>query len=179
MELFQKAKLSSWIIGILVIINLVTLASLWLIRFRETGPVVPKPEQQEERVMRMLRHELQLNQDQFRRFQTTRFRHMERLRGIEEEIIGLRRDILNEVFIEVPDSSIIDSLAGRIGTLETEREKLTADHFNRLQKICDPQQRQHLRSILDRVLPRQERVPQPGRGRRQRGAGRRNRIGGE
>jgi len=183
MDWFKKQKLSNWIIGILVVINTVTLVTLWVMRFDGPRAVAPPPEEgpgREQMVMRLLNDELGLSDQQLEALQGMRRRHFKGFREIGRESMALRRRIMDEMFSATPDTAKVREIAESIGRYHASREIQNAQHFQHLWTICTPEQRQKFQSLVHEILPdpmargRQGRRPKGGRPfeRGRRGAGR-------
>lgn len=156
MDWFKKQKLTNWIIGALIIINIGTLVSLWILQPGRAAIVPPLVPEHEQRVMELLRGELGLNDTQAEEFRAMRRSHFEQSRDVNARIMDLRRELMDAIIASPADSLRIEELADRLGTLHRERELDNAYHLNRLGTICTPGQRVRLHMLMRDLLPEGE-----------------------
>jgi len=152
---------------IMVLLNIGTLVTIWMIQPPRLGGVV-FGEEQPRRVQRFLQRELSLTPEQLDAFQRLRREHMRETQSI---ITGLQEtrsayfELLNR-----PDSAVSttarDSLEQRIGRAHARLEASTYRHFRELRDILDEEQRQRFNRVIDQTMQRRSR----GRNRRQPGS---------
>lgn len=160
MDWFKKQKLSNWIIGILILFNVITLISLWAVRLHRPAELPPEEAQHERRILNFLRGELDLNETQAAGFKKMRYGHFERFRNISSRITDLRHGIMESVFTDPPDTVHIKQLAEQLGRLHADKEFRNAEHFLRLRQICTPEQKKKFNKLMHNLLPG---TPQRGR----------------
>ncbi|MBS3771010.1 MAG: periplasmic heavy metal sensor [Bacteroidales bacterium] len=95
-----------------------------------------------------IKRRLQLDQEQFREFQTLHKENMELMKGIARELSNKRDTLMEELAKEASDSSKMNRLAREIGTLHTQLKKNTIDHFTKMKKLCTPEQRERLNRMI-------------------------------
>ncbi|QSE97655.1 Spy/CpxP family protein refolding chaperone [Fulvivirga lutea] len=132
------------IIGILIIINLTTLAFLWNIKkgFDGDGPGKHRHEMYFER-------KLGLDEVQSKKFEESRRRHFEKMNSLKKEIRKLRND-LSSLIKEQSESEAKDIIQ-KIGEKHAEMELANFNHFNELRSYCTPKQQQMFDSIMNKV----------------------------
>jgi hypothetical protein len=69
---------------------------------------------------------------------------------------------MEELFKEIPDTSLTCKLAQQIGELQTEIEVITFNHFMDLKQLCGKDQQDKLHTLLDEFY-RRNRPPGPDR----------------
>lgn len=141
-------KYTKWIIGILVLLNLVLLSVLFF----------PKPDQQEERGRRnpnnFLKKELNLTDAQLVQFKELRKTHFETSKEILKDIRTLKNEMLEAIAAASPDTLRANNLAEQIGLKETAKEKLLVQHYLELQEVCAPEQREKLKRVFKKAMSR-------------------------
>lgn len=91
--------------------------------------------------------------------------HHQRLRGLSEDIRGLK----DELFKGLSDTSLrdvnIDSISGLIGEKEAAKDLEVYRHFNEVQKLCNENQKEKFSKIIKDALRRgaREQGPPPGK----------------
>lgn len=166
----EYAKKYRWaLIGfiILLVLNIATLATIWIIR-PPTRLAGFGEQEQPRRVQRFLERELDLSRQQRESFRQLRENHMRETRSLVSELLDSRRayyELLNR-----PDSaigvSVKDSLVRRIGSAHARLEESTYNHFQEVRRILDEEQRRQFDSIIEQTIERRSRNRrQPGRGR--------------
>ncbi len=95
-----------------------------------------------------IKRRLQLDQKQFREFQTLHKETMESMKDITRELSNKRDTLTKELAKEASDSSKMNRLAREIGMLHTQLKKNTIDHFTKMKKLCTPEQRERLNRMI-------------------------------
>ncbi|MCK5148991.1 periplasmic heavy metal sensor [bacterium] len=170
MDWFKKQKLSNWIIGALIIANVITLSSLWMIRIQHSKHSFRPRDAgrgKELMVMRLLKEELHLGDEQVEEFRAMRHQHFKGFRAAGQEMMELRRGLMDAMYSDPPDTLRVKELADVIGTFHIERELKNAQHFQLLSDICTPEQRKKLKLLINEILPH----PPSGAWRGRRGKG--------
>ncbi|GEM_PF-1847196 len=145
-----------WTLALLIGINIVTLAAIWLTVIRKPSGGDPPPGRQggPEEVQAFLRRELGLSDDQAAAFDGIRDRFVEAARPTHEEIRKLKEQGLAEMFKPEPDRAMLEALTSRIGILRGEEERLLSLHFLDLMAALRPEQRPKFQSILREFMIR-------------------------
>ena len=155
MDWFKKQKLSNWIIGALIVINTVTLVTLWVMRFE--GPPEPAPPEDGPgrglMVMHFLSRELDLSDSQLEALQGLRQKHFKDFPEMANQSMALRRSLMDEMFSESPDTVKVKEIIDGIGARFIDREIRNARHFQHLWTICTPEQRVKFKALIHEILP--------------------------
>jgi len=144
-----------WAVGLLIALNLLTLAALWLtvVRRPSWGPR-PGDRGNPEEFQNFLRRELGLSDAQAAEFDRIRDRFVEAARPTHDEIRKLKEQILAEMLKTEPDRILLEGLTARIGVLRGEEEKLLTFHFLDLMASLKPEQKPKFLSILREFMTR-------------------------
>lgn len=165
MDFFTKNKVLFWCVIILIMLNVVTLASFWL-RKPPVGPHAGperKPTGQQ-----LMEQRLDLSPEAADRIERLRNEHFARTRPLQEDMHRIRLDILDEIFSDTPDPDIIDAMLAELDKRQSLFEENLFTHFQELKGVCDPRQAQELKSMLraliEQTRPREPGQPRPGPG---------------
>jgi len=167
MDIFSRKHLSTWAIALLVVLNIATLATLWLSLLRKpAGP--PRREESEaaagggerarpaegtaDDVRLFLERELGLDAGQKAQFEEMRRRNAAAIQSAQAEIQRLKKAEMDAMLASPADPARQDALAAEIGAKETEKEKLLYAHLRDLSALCRPEQQKKFREIVGELL---------------------------
>jgi Spy/CpxP family protein refolding chaperone len=158
MTIFTKQHMTGWIIGLLIILNILSVGTIWFLQFRRQ-PLPPKigPEP----VQHFLEAELQLTQEQAQQFERLRQEHSQAAKALNDAGHQLKGTLLNEVFTDSPDLEKVKHLAEEIGKKQTELDLLLFQHLLALKSLCSPEQADRLQTLIHEVVPPPGKPPQP------------------
>ena len=149
MDFFTKNRLLFWCVGVLLLLNVVTLASFWLRRPPLGPPGGPGGRRGGQRIME---ERLQLSDEQARQFKQIRDEHFLRTIPLGDEIHEIRLDLLDEVFAPDPNETTIQDMTAKIGRRQCQFERQLFHHFQELRNVCTDQQAPELRHLLTGLL---------------------------
>jgi periplasmic protein CpxP/Spy len=141
----KQIKAAAIIVGLLVVLNIALIATIWLQRDRNKMP--PPPGQSD--AQQILVKELSLNDRQVRSFDSLRTVHFRQIGELKQQMRQLKDGFFSG--IGKPASSP-DSIAGAIGQVQTKIELSTYHHFAAVRNLCDPAQQQKFDRIINDVL---------------------------
>lgn len=144
-----NSKYTKWIIGALVLLNLILLSILFFLRPQHGERKRPNPND-------FLKKELNLTDDQAVKFTELRKAHFQKTREELKEIRTLKNEILDAISAESPDTLKANMIADQIGIKEANREKLLVQHYLELQAECSPEQRQKLERVFKKAMSRRK-----------------------
>ena len=154
MNYFTKNKMLFWCVAVLVILNVATLTSFWMKRPPE------RIRNQPGRVdgQKLMAERLQLTDEQARQVERIRREHFQRSRPLQDEMHGIRLDLLDELFAADPDPAAMEQMLKDLENKQGQFEAGLYRHFEQLRDVCDPQQAQELRlmliDLIERTRPR-------------------------
>ncbi len=166
MDFLTKKRYTFWIIFLLVVLNISTVSMLWLIYTRKpAGQLHARIPQEDHRTLQFLQKELDLTDTQIQQYEQLRQTHAEKIRHLINDIRQLKKEMMDEVFSNNPDSAKMAEIAGLIGNKQAEIERLTFEHFLDLKKLCGKDQVGKLQRLLDEFFkrnpPPREQAPPP------------------
>lgn len=142
-------KYTKWIIGALVLLNLILLSVLFFLRPRQGGGDQPNPND-------FLKKELNLSDDQAVKFKELRKAHFQKSKEEWKAIRELKNEMLDAVSAESPDTLKANMIADQIGIKEANKEKLLVQHYLKLQAECTPEQRPKLERVFKKAMSRRK-----------------------
>ncbi len=149
---FLKNTKALWIIIILlVILNIVSVGSLWLTR--EPNPVFRGGEMRRAGPPRehFLKRQLQFTEEQQERFDTLLIKHGTALETKTDEIRALRKELIsmiqNQEFTEEAEK-----LVAEIGKSQSELEMMNYQHFKEVMAICNEEQKDIFLQTIRRAV---------------------------
>jgi len=141
-------KYTKWIIGALVLLNLILLSVLFFLRPQHgRGGMNPND---------FLKKELNLSDDQVVKFKELRKAHFKKLKEESKAIRTLKNEMLDAVSAESPDTLKANLIADKIGIKEANQEKLLVQHYLKLQAECTPEQCQKLERVFKKAMSRRK-----------------------
>lgn len=162
MDFFRKERFLFWCIVVLMLLNVVLVASFWLKR-----PPFPPPGPGGERGGgRIMEEQLQLSEEQAHQFEQIRQKHFSRTDPLEERVHEIRMTLLDEIFAIKPNEVTIQALCAEIGQTQCQFDRELFNHFRDLKDACKDQQVTELKHMLANLLenrrPPGPRQPHPG-----------------
>jgi Spy/CpxP family protein refolding chaperone len=159
MDIFTRHKFSLGVMGILVILNLLSLSMIW-VKQCARPPLPPLPRHTgTDNVQLFLEKELRLSKDQAAEVADIRTQHQDHINQLLFDIRELKDQATSEMFAPTPDKNKIDNLIARIGAKQTGVEKLHFELYLKLIDICDADQKMKLQSLFKEILHMK---PSPG-----------------
>lgn len=150
MDFVRKNKFAFWTIVLLVILNLLTLGTLWFQKGKaERFPRrVPGGPDGLRYVGRFMERELDLSKEQARQFRELRRRHFQKTREIREKVRVLKKEILKEAFKPTPDAEKAARMIEAVGAGYAEMERFLFEHFKDLKSVCREEQSEKLQRLF-------------------------------
>ena len=143
---FTNNKTTNWLIGGLILMNLVLLTILFLNRPKEGMPF----EDRHNDKMEWLQKELDLTDEQAAKFKELRKEHFTATREQFRKIRTLKKEMIEALAQETPDTVNARLISIEIGNQHTVMDEMLIDHFMKLQAECNPEQRQKLGRVFQR-----------------------------
>jgi len=164
MDIFKQRRFLIFLVVLLVVLNLGTITLLWLGR-----PAPPPPEirmgksgNEHARLEALLKKELKFGDEQIKQYFQLREKHRQQLDQLNREIGKLKKQMFDAVFSKDPQPALSDSLLNLSLQKQAELEQLTYRHFLELKKLCNPDQENQLKLLVEEFFRQQN---PPGRGR--------------
>ncbi len=147
MNNFTKNKLVTAAIILLLIVNLVTLSTIWFMK--ENGPPLPP---QQNGAFDFIVKELQFTPEQVKAYEALRNEHQQQSQQIRIQI-GRSKDSLFGLLKETNISDSILQKASMVGAvLQASLDMLTFEHFKKVRALCTPEQQAKFDQIIQQVM---------------------------
>jgi hypothetical protein len=156
MEQSNLKRIYSWVIIILIIINLSTLAFLWY-GYNNRPENQPPPQRGDERELRInfVKKELGFDDAQGKKLEEIFDKHFHDKRYVEDSIKFFKDEITGEILKPLPDNNKIKELADNIGLLQVRFELLLSEHFQSIKNLCKPEQLNKFERFLNNIFKQQ------------------------
>lgn len=163
--MFRNVKILSWLVAILLVTNLTTIATVFHHMHHEEPS---KGEQVEtevpgDRRTRFFKEQLNLSDEQLVPFREANRRFNRHARGITENMSQLRVEMLDELFADSVNREDLLVIARKVGLYHQELKMATCDFYLELKSICNEEQKAKLSNIFQSLLDSDERVKLPGK----------------
>ena len=172
MDLQKKYRVMLWVAVALLALNVATIASLFYhTRMGNDAATVDRPEElnsemeaiRAEMGARFFRDQLMLDSAQMGQFREINRKYNRSTHFIARELEFLRRDMVDVLGSDQPDTLKLNKIHNQIGKNHAELKRLTSDYYLEMKAVCTPEQQKILqevfRGMVDREVP-----PGPGRG---------------
>ena len=164
MDYFTKNKASFWVIVLLIGLNILTLGSMWFMHAHRPPPHHPEGEMFAprgkhgppggEKLNRFLKNELQLSDEQNKRFKELRQQHREKMRQLREELHQLHEAFHNSHTSGTPNKQQLEQKADELTQKERELKQLNIEHFLSMRQLLQPEQRQRFDELFKEMRQR-------------------------
>jgi len=179
MNFYTRDRKSNWVLIILVILNLALLATIWYPKLNPPEKVTPTEQKKQEdydkryilaeqdrkqrdkRLVGFLKKELNFTRDQVDKFIQLRDEHFQKTIQLRRQVDDLRREMMEHLLDQQPDSSQVEKLAEKMGQKTAELEKAVFYHFIELMGVCDSEQKSKYKSLLREILNQLKPPDQP------------------
>ncbi len=152
MDWMTQNKLIKWLIGILLVVNILTITIIWILVARDKQPPqfdrVGKPPGGADQ----LQKELNLTEAQKKQFEDARKENFAQADVLFKELNELKTKYFGELQNEKTDTVLVNSLLRRIGAIQIDLEKHRFEHFRYLLSLCSAEQKEKFKPILKEFL---------------------------
>lgn len=159
MNFFTKTRVLYALIAILFLLNVGTLATIWIWKTTAGGPPPPPFMNEKKADRNVLIEQLNLSDEQIKKFEESKLSTREKVRNLNDEMRSLKDEYFGNISNNVQDSAMIKSLLEKISEKQKQLESETYNHFRRLRSICDDKQKEKYdKIVMDLIRMR----PPPG-----------------
>lgn len=140
------------VIGILVILNVICLYTIWT--SREYGQPFPR----HKRMMppggpkSYIIKELDFNEQQVREYDELVYEHRRMMRKTNDEIRALKKKLYLRLSLPETNRTDVDGLTSMIAEKAAYLEEQTFEHFQKVRALCNDRQKEKFDTIIDRVI---------------------------
>lgn len=141
-----------WLIGILLVVNVLTITVIWILVARDKQPPPfdrgGKPSDGAD----LLQKELNLTDAQKKQFEDSRKENFAKSDVLFQQLMNVKNNYFGELRKERTDTVLVNSLLSKISSVQIELEKLRFEHFKYLLSICNSEQKEKFMPILKEFL---------------------------
>ncbi|MCF6240338.1 MAG: Spy/CpxP family protein refolding chaperone [Bacteroidales bacterium] len=160
MEIITKKRLLIGTIVILLIMNISALSTIAYYKYSAKKHIEQIREKKKrginsyrgknygQRVKKYVRKELNLSDEQFKKYSHLKDINMQKSRDLWKQINEKRSLTFKEYCKEHPDTLLLMQLSEDIGNLHKQVHREMIRHFNEVEKILDPEQKKQFREML-------------------------------
>jgi Spy/CpxP family protein refolding chaperone len=156
MTIITNQRTLVWIIIILIAINLSTVGSFYYHTIIEINTAAKIPEEANgipaDQRTPFFGEQLNLEANQIDRFREINNNYYQTARQIEMNLNLLRRELIDELGVQNPDSIRISQLNSEIGENHRKLKQLTATFYLNMKKICSKEQQAKLHNVFESML---------------------------
>jgi len=149
MDFFTNKRISLWTIVLLIVLNLFFLSIIWYNQITKPGKIPRRPPRQSQKSLAILQKELNLSDAQIERYDLLRRDHHQKTQILIREIPRLKREMMDEIFKNNPDTLKVINISKLIGEKQTEIERITFYHLLDLKELCGEKQIDKLHGLLN------------------------------
>lgn len=157
MDIFTRKRIIFWSFLLLIVLNIFTISLLWMNRPDER-PLPPRavpPGQQAPGTLKFLQQELGFTDAQIEEYDQIRKRHHQRVFALQNDVHRYKREMMEEVFAQRPDTTRAKELAALLSEKQEQIERFTFLHFLDLKALCGKEQSKKLHRLIDEFLRKQ------------------------
>jgi hypothetical protein len=152
MNFLTSKRLVTTALVLLALLNVTLLGILW---WQNTNRMGDEPRARNHHNRQFLfTRELALNKSQTVSFDRLRQEYFLKIGPEMQAITMLKKQLIEESIQEKADTSKITNIAEKIGSRQAIIERKLALHFHDLSNVCRPEQRDSLKSVLERFATR-------------------------
>ncbi|MFW6369992.1 MAG: Spy/CpxP family protein refolding chaperone [Bacteroidota bacterium] len=153
MDYFKRRNILIWALIILVVLNISTLVTIWLMNrpaIAPAGPVLPS-DMEFRGVNHFIRNELAFTEAQWQQFTGLRQRNMVETRNLMQEMQDLRQDMFDELISKNPNEKKLEKIGREMGETHSALKINSMQFFTEVHKICTSEQKQKLNRLYQEL----------------------------
>ncbi len=151
-QAIQKNKWWAIAVFFLIILNLATLATFWIMRIKEKDANGMFSPARKDGAALFLIQQLSLDSAQQQAFNELKNQHQQGTRSIRKKLRTAKENFFELLSDSAVSNNIIQEKSAAIASLEQEIELLNFQHFQQVRKLCTPQQQTKFDAIIKDVL---------------------------
>jgi periplasmic protein CpxP/Spy len=150
MDQVLKNRMWGFIVGILVVANIATLAGFWYLKLHsDKGSEQPRGQYN---TKQFIIARLGLNTAQQQAYDKLVQQHRENVGMVQEELRNAKDGFFNSIAHPETPQARIDTLTSTIAKAEKKLDLLTYEHFKKVRALCNDQQKLRFDNIIKQVM---------------------------
>ena len=151
MNYFKENRWITWLVAILVVLNISTLAMLWMQSNRgHRGK--DRMERRDGGKKERMAKALKLTDSQIQQFETLKEAHREKVKEIRKNIGAQKNLKMAALTGNATDTVTLNQLDQSIGNLHVQMEHSLNQHYNDLRVICNDEQKELLKERFKKIF---------------------------
>ena len=150
MSYFKQNKTILWILLAVILFNIAAIVTIY---YKMNCTSCKNPRMEEKGCFQSyLKKELNLTPAQAEKFDAEKNRYHDTVMTVHKLMIAKKEFISAEMIKPNPDTAVLNKASDELGMLYAKTRKLYLNHYFELTKICNPQQKAKLSSIIGNVF---------------------------
>ena len=163
MDWFNQNKFRNWLIVILLVFNLITISTIWMLTANKNEFTARVQDNHPAESVNLMQKALGLNDSQTEQFEKLHAGRTSEMRRFNDSLDVLKMRMAEELFKENPDTAAANLMSISIGELESKLESIRFNHFRELMRICTSEQKEKLKPIIIELFGRKPPHDEPPR----------------
>lgn len=159
----NSTKIWKWLVILLAVLNIALLFTVWMKPRREHPPMMHMPPPPhgpgQGGPADMIIHELHLNEAQIKEFEKLRDEHRTSIRELQKAGHELRDGFFDQLKSDSTDTKKVSEMSAAIAANQQAIEMATFEHFKKVRKLCDAEQKKIFDDIINEVTKQMGRPP--------------------
>lgn len=140
----DKVKLLTTLVVLLLLLNIATIASVWVMRPGKHMGGVHGPRE-------YIISKLGFDEAQTEAFEALRKEHFDTIQKLREQIRSEKEEMYSGLKTKGNENDAYAHLA-KVIAYEEQAEKITFEHFRKVRELCDEEQKQHFDAIITQII---------------------------
>lgn len=145
----ENSRFLKIVIIVLLLVNISTLAYLWMGRPHRMPPGGPPPR---EDAFNYLRRTLNMDEQEVRQYEQLRDQHHEAIENIQRNARQLRERMFDMLNKPDADSLAVKAISDSIAATQQQIELITFNHFKQVRAILHPDQQKKFDEVIQQAL---------------------------
>lgn len=165
MDIQKQKQLLTWIVIILVLLNLSVIGFLVFqnyklrndtVNYNQNTTQYNKPGRNNHAPGAMMNQRFNFNEAQREKLRESAILHRQNMMNYKDSIRLYRGKMMREIAQENPDSNLLNRYFNQIGKYHVEMNRATTRHFIQLKTIASPEQKEEIKDFMFNISERKE-----------------------
>lgn len=152
MDWILQNKLIKWLIGVLLIVNILTITIIWILITHDKQPPLFERGGKPPGGKELMQRELNLTDLQTQQFENARKENFEKSQILFKQLDSAKKQYFEELLKEKSDTALVNSILLKMNSIQMELEKLRFGHFKYLLSLCNSEQREKFAPTLKEFI---------------------------
>jgi hypothetical protein len=157
MDWINQNKFKLWLIGILLVLNVLTISIIWIQMIKPTELQRKENEPRPLESVDLIQRTLSLTDDQTRQLGQLQKSRVEKMKEDNDHLDEMKMQLAADLFDNHTDTSFLQVKANEIGAMEASITTRRFMYFHDLLALCSPEQKEKLKPIVLEVMGKKAR----------------------